>query len=156
AEVQVMDWGLAKELSSGGRETTVGNDLRETDTPRPPDETQAGTAVGTPSYIAPEQARGEPIDCRADVLGLGAMVCGILTGRPPFDGGPAAVEQSAAGDLTAAMIRLGASGAEWEPLRLARRCLASDPSGRPRDAGAVAAAVAAYRAGVERRLREAE
>jgi serine/threonine-protein kinase len=169
-EVQVMDWGLAKILregSAGGGHTpaqpaSILPDPRSLDSsPLPPDESQTrtGTFLGTPAYIAPEQARGELelIDARADVFGLGAILCEILTGRPPFLGrGAEATLKAQKGLLEEAHARLEGCGADAELIRLARRCLAAEPRDRPADAGQVAAEVTAYQHAVAERLHQAE
>ena len=77
--------------------------------------TRAGVGLGTPAYMAPEQARGErDLDARADVFGLGAILCTVLTGKAPFAGGDAvdAFKKSAAADLADALARLDARGAD--------------------------------------------
>jgi serine/threonine-protein kinase len=152
-EVQVMDWGLAKVLPQ--EEDGVVDSGRA-----PGGESQAGIVLGTPAYMAPEQARGEAarVDERADVFGLGAILCEILTGQPPHGGlsTSATFQMAARGDLSAARARLEGCGADRELVGLAVACLEPDPAGRPRDAGAVARAVTAYRAGVQERLRQAE
>jgi serine/threonine-protein kinase len=85
-EVIVLDWGLAKPLSqsTGGADTPPvvlsGEGEREG--------TVQGQVLGTPAYMAPEQAEGrlDLFDARTDIYGLGAMLYEILTGRPPFAG----------------------------------------------------------------------
>jgi serine/threonine protein kinase len=165
-EVQVMDWGLAKVLASGG----AADDARGLPDHDPLIRTarsgsadgasQAGSVMGTPAYMPPEQARGEvaTIDERADVFALGAILCEVLTGRPPYVARSSAeLRRMAAGaELADALGRLAACGADEELIALARRCLAPDPSDRPRDAGEVARALTAYLAGVQERLRAAE
>ncbi|NKE46943.1 protein kinase [Roseomonas frigidaquae] len=53
--------------------------------------TQVGTVMGTPSYMAPEQLRGEPVDARADIWAAGVLLYQLLTGEKPFDGGYSAL-----------------------------------------------------------------
>jgi serine/threonine-protein kinase len=92
-EVVVLDWGLAKRLGRSDGEpaaTPSGGEASAEDS----GQTVQGQALGTPAYMAPEQAAGrlELIGCRTDVYGLGAVLYEILTGQPPFSGpDPAAV-----------------------------------------------------------------
>jgi tetratricopeptide (TPR) repeat protein len=97
------------------------------------------------------------VDERADVFGLGAILCEILTGQPPFLGKRAeAQRKSQLAQLDDAYARLEGCGAEAELVDLAKRCLAVEPWERPRDAGQVAAAVTAYQESVAERLHQAE
>ena len=128
---------------------------------RSPAPTQAGSVLGTPAYMPPEQAGGEvdQIDARSDVFGLGAILCEVLTGKPPYTGRDADQSRSARRwppDQADAFARLDACGADPELVALCKRCLAPEPDDRPRDAGEVAAAVAALRAAAEERARRAE
>jgi serine/threonine-protein kinase len=167
-EVQVMDWGLAKVLSKAGEDEPKPERARQAqfedvETARSRDGADLsidGQAIGTPAYMAPEQARGEiaRVDERADVFSLGAMLLGILTGRPPFvaDTIIATMTKAARGDLDDAFARLAVSGAEAELMQIARACLAQERDNRPRDAQVVAGQITAYLAGVQDRLRKAE
>ena len=116
--------------------------------------------MGTPAYMAPEQAHGEVdrVNERCDVFALGSILCAILTGRPAFEGrNSGEIERKAArGDLVNAMSRLDAIAVDAELVALAKACLAPERDDRPRDAKVVADAIKAYRDGVEERLRRAE
>jgi tetratricopeptide (TPR) repeat protein len=156
-EVQVMDWGLAKVLARPGLspaadiEPAIRGDGAQT---------QTGAVLGTPAYMAPEQARGEVerLDERCDVFSLGALLCELLTGAPAYRGESGRDEclQAEGAELGDALGRLDGCGADAELVALAKHCLAAEPEARPRDAGAVAAAVRAYLDGVQDRLRRAE
>jgi serine/threonine-protein kinase len=166
-EVQLMDWGLAKVLPSqpvpGSHVVAPGEGgdtvRRAWQTGSTADDRRTGV-VGTPAYMPPEQARGaaDEMDERADVFALGALLCELLTGRPPYAGASsdAVLRRAAVGDTAEALARLGGCGADAELVALCRECLAAERAGRPRDGRAVAERVRAYQAGVQQRLRQAE
>src|SRR5262249_12233220 len=123
-------------------------------------QTREGTIIGTLSYMAPEQARGEigNLTARADVYGLGAILCEILTGAPPFQGKNrmAALWRVQQGDLKDVWQRLEECGADRDLIDLARSCLAPVAEERPTDATEVAGRTTAYLAGTQEKLRETE
>ena len=164
-EVQVMDWGLAKVLPKGGTndETQPQADepaasvIRTVRSGLGRQSRRVSVRGGTPAYMAPEQANDdvEAMDERADVFGLGSILCEILTRRPAYTGqSPDAILRKARrGDTADALRRLDGCGADAELIAMARDCLAADPTDRPREAGEVARRMTAYFAGVQDRLR---
>lgn len=153
--VKVMDWGLARALPRGRalfNECEPSSDSCEVDWT-----TRRGNVFGTPSYMPAEQARGEvdKLDERADVFGLGAILCEILTGEPPFTGKDAkqVYKRSANADLAEAFDRLQHCGADADLIMLAQDCLSPDREQRPQDALQVALRLTSY---LESSLRRAE
>jgi serine/threonine-protein kinase len=161
-EVQVMDWGLAKVLPpSGGAEAPAGDAgaIATTRAAEPGGWSQAGAVLGTYAYMAPEQALGQAaqLDRRCDVFGLGAILCEVLTGRPPYAAaGREAHLQAAEAELADAWSRLDGCGADADLLALCRRCLSPNPKDRPANGQAVADGLTAYLTGVQERLQAVE
>jgi eukaryotic-like serine/threonine-protein kinase len=172
-EVQVMDWGIAKLLSRSGfqPDQIVGSgwkpDLQAEGATADfhpangtaEDRTTVGQIVGTPAYMAPEQARGEidRVDERADVFALGGILLRLLTGAATFSGnGSEALAAAQRGQLGPAFARLDGCGADLELIALAKRCLDPARERRPKDAAAVASAIADLQAAAEERARRAE
>ncbi len=122
----VTDFGIAKALSDS-RTTGAGATL-----------TQLGTSIGTPAYMAPEQAAGDPnIDHRADIYAFGCMAFELLAGRPPFHGRtPARVLGAHMGEAPPSIGELRPdSPAALSDLIM--RCLAKDVGARPQSAAEV-------------------
>ena len=129
-QVKVMDFGIARAVSDSS--STVA-------------ETTA--ILGTAAYFSPEQAKGEPVDSRADVYSAGVVLYELLTGRPPFRGeSPVAVAYQHVSETPLAPSEL----VETVPRSLdavALRALAKDPFQRYQDAASFRAALDATRDG---------
>ena len=123
----VTDFGIAKALAAaqggqrpGAPEITL---------------TESGSSLGTPAYIAPEQATGDPsTDHRADLYSFGCMAYEVLTGTPPFHGQP--LHKLIAAHLQQTPPPVTVRRADTPPAisDLIARCLEKDPARRPQSA----------------------
>ena len=168
-EVQVVDWGLAKVLSRGGvadekraKQSTM-NTVIETVRSGPGSSgsnSMIGSVMGTPAYMAPEQAQGEveKLDERADVFSLGAILCEILTGRPPYEDvqGESTVQKAARAQLDPARERVQGCGADPALVQLCLDCLMPAKAARPSNAEEVAKSIHDYLTSTEERAHKAE
>jgi serine/threonine-protein kinase len=130
-KVKVLDFGLAKAYSGDREEINLSNSPTLSDAA-----TQQGLILGTAAYMSPEQARGKPIDKRADIWAFGAVLFEMLTGHAAFSGKDVT-------DILAAVIR---SEPEWERLpanlhwrlrEVLERCLKKELKDRYHDASDV-------------------
>ncbi len=127
--VKILDFGLAKALEP--ETDAVDASLSPTITQKA---TRAGVIMGTAAYMSPEQARGRPIDRRADIWAFGVILFEMLTGRRLFPG-------ETISDIIAAVLRADPDWAALPPAtphpirELLRRCLTRDRKARQRDIG---------------------
>jgi serine/threonine-protein kinase len=129
-EAKVLDFGVAKLVGDSNEETKPGREATLT---------AAGSIIGTPAYMAPEQLRGTPPDHRTDVFALGVIAYEMLSGELPFSRGSLA-------DVILAQDRgarpLSAAARVTAPLdRVVMSALDMDPRGRPPSPQEFAAAV---------------
>jgi serine/threonine protein kinase/Tol biopolymer transport system component len=122
--VKVLDFGLAKltEPSSHAVNTQAATIARN--------RTDMGVVMGTPRYMAPEQARGEKVDARTDIFSLGVVLYEMIAGRAPFTG-------ATASDCIAAILKeeppeLSETNQKVTPQleKIVRRCLEKNPERR--------------------------
>ncbi len=123
---KILDFGLAR--SAGGDDTQI---------------TAAGAVLGTPAYMAPEQARGEKVDGRADLFSLGVLLYRMATGKMPFRGpNTMAVLIALTTDVPTPVRTLNPS-LPPAVVELIERLMCKDPAGRPASAAEVSALVRA-------------
>ncbi|MFN0247900.1 MAG: protein kinase domain-containing protein [Kofleriaceae bacterium] len=150
-ETVVIDWGLAKDLDASdglaSEERAPRSASERSDKKRSPVTdtsstlTIAGAVMGTPAYMAPEQARGEPVDQRADVFALGAMLYHLLAGVPPYNARTATdvIAAAALGRVVPLEARDGAErNAPKDLVAIVGRAMAQDPDKRYAHAGELA------------------
>jgi serine/threonine protein kinase len=135
--VKVLDFGLAKALAPDAASAsglTPARDVAASPTMTSPAMTEIGMMLGTAAYMAPEQARGRPVDERADIWAFGCLLFEMLTGRRAFAGD----------DVSETVASILKSEPEWSALpastppavqRLLRRCLAKELARRLPDIG---------------------
>ncbi len=159
-EVQVVDWGFAKIL---GQEETIRAPERSmiasVRSGAEGSHSLAGSVMGTPAYMPPEQAMGNiaELDERCDVFSLGAILCEIFTGKAPYTGTPK--DQLIAATqcrLQPAHDRLAAADAPDGLKQIVRDCLQPLTADRPKNARIVAERLSSYMASVQERARQAE
>jgi len=121
--VKVLDFGLAKVTSQSAEDAANSPTISLA-------MTQAGMILGTAAYMAPEQARGKPVDKRADIWAFGVVFYELLTGRRPFQGEDVS-------ETLAAVIKEQPlwEGVPPKALPLLKACLEKDPVKRLRDIG---------------------
>ena len=134
----VTDFGIAKAIAAArtdARQAPSGGTL-----------TQVGTSIGTPAYMAPEQALGDVVDTRADLYAWGVVAYELLAGRHPFADRTTAPALIAAhvGDTPKPLVDLLPADARRDPqvraaAMAATRCLSKSPSERPESAAALLA-----------------
>jgi serine/threonine protein kinase len=108
--------------------------------------TKVGTIVGSPSYMAPEQARSDKVDARADLFSLGCVLYRLCTGRLPFRGEDAVATMVAAATEEPPAVRDLNPEVPPTLAELVRKCLAKKPEDRPASARAVIEAIQAIEA----------
>jgi serine/threonine-protein kinase len=141
----VTDFGIAKALVAAG---TVSHDRPERgsvrDLPDAPEITltEIGSSLGTPAYMAPEQATGDPhTDHRADLYAFGCMAYELFSGKPPFYGGP--MHKIIAAHLNQTPRPITERRADIPPgiADVIGRCLEKDPADRPQTAAEILVAL---------------
>jgi LPXTG-motif cell wall-anchored protein len=125
AKVKITDFGLARAVDDVGLTTN-------------------GAVAGTPEYMAPEQARGEPVDHRADLFSLGAVLYACCTGVAPFRGSTAVAVLRRVCDEAPPAVRALNPGVPAWLAALVGRLMARDPARRFQSAAEVAALLEGY------------
>jgi eukaryotic-like serine/threonine-protein kinase len=131
-ETVVIDWGIAKDLSADEEPSLGGGPYRSSDSGL----TEAGDVLGTPTYMAPEQERGEYVDQRADVYAIGAMLWDLCS-----------LHKLPSVDARQRRRLLRRARIDRDLATIVDKALEPDPDRRYPDAGALAADLKAFTSG---------
>ncbi len=126
--IKVLDFGIAKRLLLS-------------------DTHDDAKVFGTPSYMAPEQIRLRPVDHRADLYAVGALLYELLTGKPPFRGATPAEVMTQVISRPPMPLRASDRALPRDLDELVRRCLAKNPARRPSSARELSQALERYAGG---------
>jgi len=130
----VLDFGIGKALQRAAEDVTTDSAALRITTP--------GMSLGTPTYIAPEQAAGDDsLDHRADIYALGVVSYEMLTGHPPFTGRSPQVVMDAHRNRAPEPIATRRTDTPADIARMVMQCLAKRPEDRPRSGTEVARAL---------------
>jgi serine/threonine-protein kinase len=133
--VKLLDFGLAKAADETAQ-TAAAAAGRATMSPTMSIAmTQAGVIMGTAAYMSPEQARGKPVDKRADIWAFGVVLYEMLTGKHPYGTGETVTDTLAAVVLKEADFAALPDATPPRVRKLLERCLKKDPKQRLRDIG---------------------
>ncbi len=126
-ETVVLDWGLARDRGLGDEAVEAGTSLYEMTHAQM---THMGSVMGTPAFMSPEQARGEPADTRSDVYSLGAIAYFVLTGKPPYEGESTADVLRRVDSATPTPLRTLARAVPLDLAAIVEKAMARDPGAR--------------------------
>ncbi|MCU1278572.1 MAG: WD-repeat protein, partial [bacterium] len=141
-ETVLIDWGLAKDLSSGSE---VSSDAMMA--PYHDDSTEVGTVLGTPTYMPPEQAEGKAVDERADVYAIGAILYHTLAGAPPYAGSSSAETLARVLSEAPPSLTTREAGVPRDLVTVVEKAMARAPQLRYRTARELAADLVLFQAG---------
>lgn len=141
-QVFLMDWGIARLITSEASPPSVGRVNQDTSAARPNSASATDNSIiGTPCYMSPEQARGDrkKLDVRSDVFLLGAMLYELLTHRPPYTGNDRSetLALAAAGTFPSPRRIAGDAAVPLELERIVMRAMARSPEDRYPSASAL-------------------
>ncbi|MBL0220175.1 MAG: protein kinase [Myxococcales bacterium] len=140
-ETVVIDWGLAKELRDEAEPPTLGDGLASAG------ETELGAVLGTPAFMAPEQAHGEAVDERADVYALGAVLYATFSGVAPYVGSSTAAILASVVSEAPTPIRELVPAVPPDLATIIETAMARDPGQRYATAGELAAELKRFQHG---------
>jgi serine/threonine-protein kinase len=125
-QVKVLDFGIAKRVSSAAAEANSTTEAALT---------VLGESIGTPAYMSPEQALGDPVDARSDVYSFGVVLYQMLTGRLPYQGTTKLSLVRQIVHEPPMPLRTSAPHVPGGLVSIVDRCLVKDPAGRYASAG---------------------